>query len=323
MTFGVRAFDAGDAAAWDELVARSVNGTFLHTRRYLSYHGDRFADCSLVVTDARGRLVGVLPAATDPADLQRAVSHPGITYGGLVHDGTVRGSAAIEALSLAAAALAGQGFRSLRYKAVPYIYHRVPASDDLYALFRLGAARYRSDLSATLDLGHYPGPNRNRRRNLEKARQAGVRVESGPQWLAPFWEVLAANLMERFGVRPVHAVEEIALLASWFPDEIECQAVLQGDALVGGVVLYKASTVWHPQYSAAAPAGREIGALDAGFEAGIAAARERGIRYYDFGICTEEAGTVLNESLYAYKVAYGGGGVTYDFYELLLTSPIA
>jgi hypothetical protein len=314
----VRPYEPADADAWDALVARSVNGTFLHTRRYLGYHGDRFADCSLVVLDARGRLAGVLPAAADPASPEDAVSHPGITYGGLVHDGSVRGGALIAALTEAAGALAAQGFGRLLYKAVPFIYHRVPAGDDLYALFRLGATRYRCDLAATVDLGPEPEPNRNRRRNLEKARLAGIRVESGTRYLAPFWEVLTANLQSRFGVRPVHTVEEITLLASLFPDEVECQGVLLGDDLVAGVVLFHTPTVTHPQYSASSPRGREVGALDAGFEAGIAAARARGARYYDFGASTEQGGTVLNESLYAYKVAYGGGGVPYEFYALPL-----
>jgi hypothetical protein len=224
----------------------------------------------------------------------------------------------IEALAAGAAALGERGFTRLRYKAVPFIYHRVPAGDDVYALFRLGATRYRCDLAATIDLGDEPEPNRNRRRNREKARAAGIQVVSDPAYLPAFWEVLATNLMTRFGVAPVHTVGEITDLARRFPDGIETQAVLLGDELVAGVVLFHTPTVTHPQYSAASPRGREVGALDAGFEAGIVAARERGARYYDFGASTEQGGTVLNESLYAFKVAFGGGGVPYEFYDLTI-----
>lgn len=307
-----------DAAAWDDLVAGSVNGTFLHTRRYLGYHGDRFADASVVVRDARGRLTGVLPAALDPHDARAVVSHPGITYGGLVHDGSIRGEAVLDVLHAAAALWRARGCTTLRYKAVPYIYHRVPAGDDVYALFRLGAHRYRCDLSAALDLGEPPSHNRNRRRNLDKARAAGVTVVSGREHLAAFWPVLTANLRDRYGVDPVHSAAEIGLLADLFPAEIECQAVLVRDELLAGVVLYKTPRVVHPQYSAATPHGRELWALDAAFAAGIAAAREAGARYYDFGSSNEDGGRVLNTSLYAYKVAYGGGGVPYESYEWAL-----
>lgn len=311
----IEAWDA-DPTPWDQLVERSVNGTFLHTRRYLGYHGARFVDASLVVRDRRGALVGVLAAALDPGDSTRVVSHPGLTYGGLVHDGSLRGEAALDALRQACQLWQEQGCTRLRYKAVPSIYHRLPAEDDSWALFRLGAARARCDLSSTVDLATAPSARRDRRRNVEKARQLGVRVVTGPEHLATLWPLLSANLRERFGVDPVHSSEEIALLASLFPEEIRCDLVLLDDEPVGGVVLYLTSRVWHPQYSAASHRGREVFALDVGFQHSIEAARAAGARWYDFGISTEQDGHVLNGSLYDFKSSFGGGGVTYEQLDL-------
>jgi hypothetical protein len=62
----VRGFEERNAETWDELVARSWNGTFLHERRFISYHGERFKDVSLIIEDERGRILGVFPAALDP-----------------------------------------------------------------------------------------------------------------------------------------------------------------------------------------------------------------------------------------------------------------
>ena len=94
----VRGYEPEDAKVWDALVARSSTGTMMHTRRFISYHGDRFRDRSLMVEDRRGKVVGVFPAAEDPADSEMVVSHPGLTYGGLVHDGSLRGASMVEAL---------------------------------------------------------------------------------------------------------------------------------------------------------------------------------------------------------------------------------
>ncbi len=33
----IRAYEPDDATAWDDLVERSVNGTILHTRKFLAY----------------------------------------------------------------------------------------------------------------------------------------------------------------------------------------------------------------------------------------------------------------------------------------------
>jgi hypothetical protein len=98
MKLTVRRYETRDAAEWDNLVAASWNGTFLHGRKFLSYHGERFRDLSLVIEDARGRTVGVFPAAYDNAQEDIALSHPGLTYGGVVHDGRLRGAAMLEAL---------------------------------------------------------------------------------------------------------------------------------------------------------------------------------------------------------------------------------
>ena len=77
-------------ASWDEFCARAVNAPFLHTRRFLGYHGGRFQDLSLILRE-EGSIVGVLPAAALPGTDGAVASHPGATYGGLVHDGWLSG----------------------------------------------------------------------------------------------------------------------------------------------------------------------------------------------------------------------------------------
>lgn len=42
MNVVVRRYGEQDAEAWDRLTAESWNGTFLHERRFLAYHGERF-----------------------------------------------------------------------------------------------------------------------------------------------------------------------------------------------------------------------------------------------------------------------------------------
>src|SRR5258706_14896772 len=83
----IRPYTGADAERWDDAVARSAAGTFLHTRRFLSYHGDRFQDCSLLCEDRKGRLIGVFPAALKPDDPACVASHPGAPYGGLLFFG--------------------------------------------------------------------------------------------------------------------------------------------------------------------------------------------------------------------------------------------
>src|SRR5271163_4756271 len=77
MDYTVGEYSGAHFGEWDGLIADSTAGTILQTRRFLSYHGNRFEDASLCVWDGR-TLVGVLPAARDSRDERTVVSHPGI-----------------------------------------------------------------------------------------------------------------------------------------------------------------------------------------------------------------------------------------------------
>jgi hypothetical protein len=294
---------------WDDVVARSVNGTFLHSRRYLGYHGDRFTDVSVFVDGA------VFPAAVDPGDPSRVVSHPGLTYGGLVHDGSLRGDAMLAALTAVAEHYRAAGFKALRYKAVPRIYHRAPADDDLYALFRLGAVLARRDLSATVEIGAGVEPRSDRKRNPRVAQRRGAEIAYGAEHLDAFWQVLTGSLAARHGATPVHTVEEMRTLMGLFPDAITLEVVLLDGAVVAGTVHYVTDRVLHCQYSAASPDGAKAYALDLAFGDAIARCQAP---YYDFGISTEADGTVLNASLYEFKTSFGARGTVCDFYDLTL-----
>jgi hypothetical protein len=287
-------------------------------RNFLSYHGDRFQDQSLLIEDERNGIVGVFPAAREPNDSITVTSHPGITYGGMVHQGELRGESMIDALRLVADYFASAGYRRLRYKAIPHIYQSKPSQDDLYALFRLGATRSRCELSCTIDLSATRSTSGRRRRGQSKARRAGVKVEIGSARFEDFWQVLSDNLLSRHGAAPVHSLDEILLLHRRFPAAIHLAAGLLDGQVIAGVILFDGATVSHGQYIAASEQGRSLSALDLVFEDCIERAAILGKRYFDFGISNTDSGRSLNSGLYSYKCEFGGGGTVHEFYEIAL-----
>lgn len=312
----VRPFESKDAAEWDDFCEGAVNATLLHTRRYLGYHGDRFRDESRILEDDKRRIIGIFPAARDPDDDTCVVSHPGVTYGGIVHGGRLAGERMLEVFDALVEGYAAQGRRRLIYKAVPYIYHHSPAQDDIYALFRQQARRFRCDLSAAVALGHRLSKSERRRRALRKAEKAGVEIHEGPAYIEPLWEVLRDNLSRRHRAAPVHDEDEIRLLAERFPDRIRFVTGWRDGELLAGVVVFVAGPVHHVQYIAASEQGQGVNALDAVFEACIGGAQQEGADWFDFGISNEDQGHHLNDGLYRFKTEFGGGGVVHEFYEL-------
>jgi hypothetical protein len=315
MSLNVARYDGSVASEWDAFVRRAKNATFLFERGYMDYHADRFADHSLVVRDAAGRLVAVFPA--DRRE-DTARSHGGLTYGGFVIDEGMTLPLMGKVFACAAAALRDSGITRVLYKTVPRIYHTLPADEDAYWLFRCGARLYRRDVLTVSEYGRATQFQERRARSIRKARNRGILVRDASDF-ADFWTILDANLRARYGVAPVHSVEEIQLLAGRFPEAIRLAAAYQSDTMVAGAVAYVSRNVCHVQYNAASEAGKEAGALDLVLDY-LLTKYDGAVRYFDFGASTEQGGRQLNEGLVDYKEGFGARTVVHDMYEWDLTA---
>ncbi|MHB1566951.1 MAG: GNAT family N-acetyltransferase [Acidiferrobacter sp.] len=209
-----------------------------------------------------------------------------------------------------------QGYKKIVYKAVPWIYHRIPAQDDLYALFRLGGRCVRRELSATIDTQEPRVMAERRKRGLARARKAELTVERDPSVLKIFWPILEDNLDRKHGARPAHTLAEMTDLIERFPDNIEVIIVRQGSQPCAGVVLFKSKRVIHAQYIATSDFGYSVAATEFLFEEVIHSIPKDGQRYFDFGTSNEAAGWVLNMGLYQFKREFGAGGCVYEHYDL-------
>ena len=309
--FEIRRYTPDCADEWNQFVAESKNGTFLFDRRYMDYHQDRFRDHSLMFYQD-GRLLAVLPAHVDGDTLY---THSGLTYGGLVMSPRLT---IVETMALFRelnAMLRDEGLKRVVYKAVPWIYHRLSAEEDLYALYHECHARIVArDYSTNIFLGAGLRWERVRRRGVVRAQRAGITVERSDSY-ADFWRVLADNLGTKYGVQPVHTLAEIELLHGRFPDNIVLYQAVRDGQVLGGVVLYLSPPVVHAQYSSATPEGKSLGAIDAIYER-IMLHDYKDWPYFDFGRSTENPdGSGLNEPLVFQKEGFGARGLCYDIYE--------
>jgi hypothetical protein len=309
-----------EEAEWDDLISRSPMATLLHTRAFLGYHGARLVDASVVLRNEKEAIWGVMPAAVMPGAPHEVGSHPGATFGGVIHAGALSGGMMLESLGAIVSHYAERGFERLHYAPVPSIYHQRPSADDLYALFRVGARRSRCDLSCAVDLELGPHLSSRRRRGLSKARREGVEIEEGPELISELWPVVEANLRDRHGAQPVHSQTELRELMERFEAEIHVVVARHDGEAVAGVVLFDGPRVSHAQYIASLEDGNRIGALDAVFDHCLGRAAARGARFFDFGTSNREHGLVLNDGLYDFKAQFGGGGVAYERYELDLST---
>lgn len=308
--FEIRKYDIADRQEWDPFIGKSKNGTFLFKRGYMEYHNDRFEDYSLLVYDNK-KLRAVLPANVKDDILQ---SHGGLTYGGLISDGCMTTETAMEVFSEINKYLLEQGIEKVVYKPTPWIYHTLPAEEDLYAIIQVcGAKLISREISSTVYLPNRPKFSQLRRRCVNKARRNGIIVRESND-IATFWNILNANLEGRYGVSPVHTEKELSLLASRFPDSIKLFMAYDGEEALGGTLVFVMNEIVHTQYIAASPKGKTVGALDMVFDE-LINEEFSNYRFLDFGKSTEHHGIWLNKNLIHQKEGFGGRGVCYDVYE--------
>ncbi|HEV8240590.1 MAG TPA: GNAT family N-acetyltransferase [Thermoanaerobaculia bacterium] len=304
----------GDRAAWDAFVRASKNGNFLFLRDYMEYHRDRFEDASLLAR----RRPGGPPLALLPANRRGATleSHGGLTFGGWVCGAEMTATAMLELFAVLGQRLAGDGVSLLRYRAVPHVYHRAPADEDVYALHRLGARVVRrAPLSVVDQRRPLPWQTR-RRRGLKRAAASGlVCGESADH--AGYWELLTAVLQETYDARPVHTLEEIERLRRAFPANIRLFTCRRGQALLAGVLVFESETVARAQYIAASEEGRREAALDLLFDHLL---REvfAGKDWFDLGTSEGAEPGTLNGGVLEYKESLGARLVAQDTYELTI-----
>jgi hypothetical protein len=309
--FEVVRYTSAHADEWNDFVAKSKNGTFLFDRRYMDYHADRFHDYSLMFF-CKGRLLAVLPAHVDGDTLY---THRGLTYGGLLMSEQLTIAQTMTLFRELNDKLHAEGLKHVCYKAIPWIYHRLSAEEDLYALFHECKARIVArDYSTNIFLGANLRWERVRRRGVTRAERAGIRVEISNDY-ADFWCVLTDNLGTKYGIKPVHSLAEIELLHERFPQNIVLYQAVRERKVLGGVVLYVTPQVVHAQYSSATPEGKSLGVIDAIYER-IMHHDYKDYPYFDFGRSTENTdGSGLNETLVFQKEGFGARGLCYDIYE--------
>lgn len=311
MNISVQRYHAGLVHDWAKVLSNSKNGLFLFDRDFIEYHGDRFADLS-VIAYVDGQPVALLPAAIDQ-NSGRAVSHPGLTFGGVVLRRDIRGDVAIAVINSALDHLKDFGASSLTIKLVPQLFTSYPAEELAYALWRRGFVLNRRDLSSVLPLDSPLPFNTSKSQGIKKAKKAGLAVAGAST--SEFYALLEDVLRTQHNVSPVHTQAELELLTARFPNNIFIRAARNDGKILAATMVFRYGHIWHTQYLASAPEGRELGALDLVIGNVKDEATSAGARYLSFGTSTESSGTVLNEGLLWQKESYGARTITHDFME--------
>jgi len=307
---------------WDAFVARAANGTFMHTRRFFSYHPpDRFRDHSLAVRTDDGQLVALLPAAeTQLGGLRTLQSHPGASYGGLVIGETADAVIVDQTVAAIVEYARQREFQQVWMRLSEPIFHRRWCGELDVALFRAGFTIHAREQSSAIRLeGLTDETSQSRfhdsaRVNIRRALRDGVTARTSDDF-AGFWRLLHANLEAKYAVAPSHSLEEILRLRELMGDRVELIGGFKDDTLLSGMVLFFLNDVTaHTMYFGQDYAFKQLRSLHLVVHEAVRHCLRRGCKFLNYGISSVPGsrGLELNEGVYTFKNRLGGEGVVRD-----------
>lgn len=300
--FLIRRYTSGDFSNWEKFLSETKNSHFMHSRKYLHYHGDRFLDYSLIIEDADNKIMGILPAAIVRDQL---ISHPGLSFGGLLIKENIKFSDYLNMFySLVEFIEENLEVDYFLLKLTPEIYHSQFSNEVMYCGFHTGFELTNVELSTVVDYSRTINLQGRRRRAIRKAQKHCIQVALSEK-IIEFWDFLSFNLQERHSVKPVHTVSEIKTLINTFPQNIKLFTAELSGEILAGVIIFETKQVAHAQYISVGDKGRDSGALDLLLKT-LLDEYSSLKKFFSFGVSTEQAGAKINFGLLAQKEGFGG-----------------
>ncbi len=296
---------------WDSFVDKSPYATFLFKRDFMTYHQDRFADASLMVYD-QDTLIALVPANKEGSTF---FVHQGLSYGSVILASAPDIKDLIGLLKSIFEFLQQAQFDLFYYKTMPefYLANPLPELDYLFCLMQ--PSETKSQLYSVCELQQPYGFSRDRKQGIKRGEKYGLTIEESGDFDF-FWQVLLEpNLALKHHVKPTHTLEEIKHLKKIFPHNITLFLVKHQHQYVAGTVVFETPTVAHSQYIASDDARSMLGSLDF-LHHYLFKIRYAHKAYFDFGISSENKGTLFNYGLWYWKSGFGCRAFHQYFYHI-------
>ena len=315
----IKSYDRSCREKWDDFVMNhSVNGTFLQTRNFLDYHGDRFEDASIIIYKGNDTTVAVVPACAIAENGKKIFSaHQGSTFGGIVIAEEFYNIGHVETVvNVLEDYLIQNEYKEVCLKCTSDFFAKRNGNLLYYFLFQKGYTSY-DEISFYVDFGQYNADiasnfNAGRRRDYKYSLKNALifrRLETADE-IKKFYDILCGNLL-KFDAKPIHSLGEIMdFWESRLKDIVEFYGVFQGERMIAGSMMFvfdnfDGNSVFHTQYLAADQGCLKMYPMNFMDYNLIKTARDRGFRYISFGTSTLEHGKVLNKPLAEFKEGFG------------------
>ena len=267
----------------------------------MDYHNDRFEDFSVLIYKNKS-LVGLIPANR----LKNTVySHQGLTYGGLVLETNFKAIFLEEIMAAVEKFYKDNGVINFQLKSFPSSYPQYQ-SIPISSFFKNSKAEIiTTHKSLAIDYSKEVKVHKTKQKHQRKGLDRGLEIRLDNDFKTFWTEVLTPMLKDRYQTKPVHSLEEIEQLHSFFPDKILQFNVYLQDKILGGITIYNKGAVVKSQYSATTLEGQNNYAIDVLFLYLIEYYKNSGTQFFCMGTVTTNDSLGYNPGLLKQKQELG------------------
>ena len=304
----VRIFRSANEVEWDEFLKTARNADFMHSRKFLNYHGNNLNDFSLMIY-VNNVLGAVIPISR--LDSTTLISHGGACYGGICFLSKFGGDKLVQIGEKAIEFMKSHGYKKFVVKVKPNIYSEPAGAEDLYVWWRNGAAIDQVNLSNAIQIEKMNISSR-RKRALKNANSAydEISIDFGFHTLEESFKVCKTNLLEHRGLQPLHDLEQLTYLYTELPENLLSGIIQSDQEVLAGVIYFMNSNAAVVQYWGSSLSGRNNNALDMLVINSIQHIKEKNLTWFVPGISTSNQGQKVDVGIYEYKRSLGTGSIS-------------
>lgn len=315
---------------WDEFIEKkSINGTFLQSRRFFNYHPvGRFKDASLVIYNEKNNIAALCPACELVENGEMVFfSHKGSTFGGLIVDKKHYNAKYITALITELREyLKENGYKKAYLKMTSDIFATVETDLFQYVFQKEGCKEYK-ELSTYINFDKYKDDilsnfAQGKRTNVHNCIKEGLEMREldTDEQIAEFYNILCENL-SKYNTKPVHILNELLeFKKTRFTKECGFFGIFKENEMLAGSMMFYFDKVGcaHAQYLASKQEHNKLSPMTFLYYSMITEMKKRGYTKVSWGIATEDMGAVLNMGLITSKEYFGSSYVNNRTYLMEL-----
>lgn len=316
LEFKIKKFNKENEEIWDYFVLNSsVNGTFLHTRKFLNYHKSKFIDSSYLIYNDNEEIIAVCPAC-ELYDNNRKVlfSHKGSTFGGLVINNNYYDlQNVLKIINLLEKKLIEDDFTKIYLKITPSLFSK-ESSDLLDFCLKYNNYLNYSDLNLYIDFNNY---NNDILSNIKQGKRGNIknciknnfnlkRLDNDKE-IIEFYNILCITL-NKYQAKPVHNINELLDFKNYrLKDECEFFGIYNYDKMIAGSMMFYFNNIKcaHTQYLCSLPEYNKLSPMTFMYYCMIIEAKQKNYQKLSWGIVTENDGKFINLGLAKSKLSYG------------------